>query len=101
MPGWNDLEIVLLGVGGAPSSGKTVLIDSLFRFMGAYRPGYLEKSNLIDPKRLELQEVDAVFENNPLRNHYRDINSLNSWVTDFFHRQGIPNWVGKPVSKPT
>ena len=31
LPAFNELEVIQLGVGGAPTSGKTVLIDSLFR----------------------------------------------------------------------
>lgn len=89
LPGWNELDIVLLGVGGAPSSGKTVLIDSLFRFMGDFRPDYLDGSNLVDHTRIELREVDNVYERNPLTGYYNEIRSLNSLVSSYFHRKGI------------
>ncbi|HEY0059679.1 MAG TPA: hypothetical protein VGB56_11110, partial [Flavisolibacter sp.] len=88
-PLFEEIPVVTLGVAGAPSSGKTVLIDSLFRLMGSYRPDYISSGKFRDPATIDLVEVESEYPSSPLQGFYKNIAYLNNWVTQHFHKVDI------------
>lgn len=82
-------KVIQIAVAGEPTSGKTILIDSLFRLMGAYSPAYLDNLNFSKPDILELVDPDSYGMVDDLKGYYKSIKSLNSHVTDNFHKQAL------------
>lgn len=89
---FEDIPIIQLGVGGPPSSGKTVLIDALFRLMGAFKPDYVRNTNLAVSSIIELKELDIAFPDkneNFFHGIYAGIRKLNEIVSSKFHSKDL------------